>query len=148
MFLYVPVADFGPSTRDGLNPAPSTTSTAYYQTLVGLINSITPPSSTAMASTDTRTSPYLQQTAKHLASRDPKSWTYPLWAYVVGCIGVACICLFNGYVSALVEKRDVRKRTEKDLEAGILPQVPSDGTFPDYMAKGPDMRKLRPILRL
>lgn len=96
-----------------------------------------------MASTYTRASPYLQQTAKQLASRDVKSWTYPIWAYVVGCVGVACICLLNGYISALVEKRTVRKKTEKDLEAGILTQGPTDGTFSDSMAKGPHMRTSR-----
>lgn len=43
----------------------------------------------------------------------------------------------------MIEDRAVRKRTEKDLEAGSLEQVPTDGTFPDSMAKGPHMRKLR-----
>ena len=96
-----------------------------------------------MASSFTRASPYLQQTAKQLATRDSGSWTYPLWAYVVGCIGVACVCAFNGFITAMIEKRAVRKRTEKDLEAGSLEQVPTDGTFPDSMAKGPHMCKLR-----
>lgn len=93
-----------------------------------------------MAQHFTRASPYLQQTAKQLASRDTKGWSYPLWAYVVGCIGVACVCLFNAFITALIEKRERRKIAEKgDLEKGVVVGVPIDGTNPDSMAKEPHM---------
>ena len=93
-----------------------------------------------MAQHFTRASPYLQLTAKQLASRDTKGWSYPLWGYVLGCIGVACVCLFNGFITALLQKRERRMIAEKgDLENGVVVGVPIDGTSPDSMAKEPHM---------
>lgn len=80
-------------------------------------------------------------TLNHLASRDDgeKKWSFPIWGYVIGCIGIAAYCFLVGFVYSMLNRWGAHRLAQKGGDPEALAHVETAGSGFTFktMFKGP-----------